>query len=73
MNQRNMLNNGNQFPIMQTLRLLSAIEEDLGLIGSQINTFLMRINTIEIDSNTCSNYNSALFLKDKKFLARSLK
>ena len=59
---------GKSFPILQTLRLLSAIEDDIGSVGPHINIFLMRINTIESEANDRSKHDYTSILKDGKFI-----
>ena len=56
----------NQPPVIQTLRLLSAIEEDLDYVGPEINRFLMQINTIDVDHSLEDN--SISIIKDYRFL-----
>ena len=64
----NMSSMGKSFPILQTLRLLSAIEDDIGSVGPLINIFLMRINTMESETNDKSNRDFISILKDGKFI-----
>ena len=56
------------FPILQTMRLLSAIEDDIGSVGPLINIFLMRINTIESEVDDRSKHDFDSILQDGKFI-----
>lgn len=66
-------NVGKGVPVLQTLQLLSAIEDDLEKMGSTINQCLMRANVIE--QNSGFKGNSVSLLEDLNFclLLRSCK
>jgi len=53
--------------VLQTLRLLSAIEDDLEHLGSAINTYFMRVSSVE-QQNSFYKDNSSLLLNDSEFL-----
>ena len=56
---------GKKSPALQTLRLLSVIENDLGYLGAKINQFLMRANAVEL-SNSGEDITASL-LGDSEF------
>ena len=58
---------GKMASVLQTLRLLYAIEDDLEHLGSAINTYFMRVSAAE-QQNRGHKDNSALLLNDSQFL-----